>query len=94
MTLERALDINMRLLKAWMLRERMKNGIVPDLSDVSLTDAIEASKIVAAMKPIPDPDRPGFETYTCTIEPTRVHLVWFWALQKRHEFETEEGSFW
>jgi hypothetical protein len=94
MTPERALDINARLVTSWMFRERIQDGIAPDLSDVSLNDAIEASKMVAAMGAIPNPDKPGFNTFRCFVAPTRVHLVWFWALQKRYKFETEEGSFW
>lgn len=91
MTPARALDINKRLVFAYMLRERICDGVVPDLSDTSLTDAIEASRMVAAMGPRPDPERPGIQIHTCHVEPTRVHRLWFWALAVTHAKEVENG---
>lgn len=87
MTPERALNINERLVAAYMIRERICEGTVPDLSDVSLTEAIEASKIVAEMGPRSDPERPDVKILTCHVEPTRVHLLWFWAMRQLHERE-------
>jgi hypothetical protein len=42
MTNDRALAINRLLVDAFMIREGLGNGTMPDLSDVSLPDAIEA----------------------------------------------------
>lgn len=89
MTPCRAIDINRRLVATYMLRERITDGVIPDLSDVSLTEAIEASKLVAAMEPQTDPERPGVKILTCHVEPTRVHVLWFWAMRLLHEREIE-----
>ena len=92
MTPARALDINRRLVMAYMIREHITEGIVPDLSDTSLTEAVEASRMVGEMGPTPDPERPGWKTYTNHIEPTRVHWVWFWAMAAAHEAEVENAQ--
>lgn len=90
MTPTRAIDINRRLVAAYMIRERIADGPIPGLSDVTMTEAVEASKIVAEMGPETDPERPGWKIHTCHIEPTLVHQLWFWALQKAHEQEIED----
>lgn len=86
---DRATDINQRLVTAWMARNQLGDAILPDLSDVSLTEAIEASRIVSERGAQPDPERPGWSVVTCRIEPTRVHETWLWAMAKWHEMEVE-----
>jgi hypothetical protein len=94
MTNERAMDINGRLVLAYMVRERLGDNALPDLSDVSLTEAIEASRIAAEMGPKPDPDRPGWNIHHCHVEPTRVHHLWFWVMREAcaREVEGETGE--
>jgi hypothetical protein len=65
-TPERARDINARLCNAYFIVEHIMEGIMPDLSDVSLNDAREASRIMAA-----DPGEPndrGGRTITCHVD--------------------------
>lgn len=86
---DRAIEINERLVMAYMVREKLSDRPLPDLTDVSLTEAIEASKIIEGMEPREDPDHPGHKIYSCHVEPTRVHQLWFWATAKRHEIDIE-----
>lgn len=86
MTPERAIDINDRLVMAYMVRERLNDNEVPDLSDVSLTEAVEASQIMAARSADPFRHR---DTFTCHVAPSRVHTLYFWAIAKRYEMEIE-----
>jgi len=79
---DRATDINNRLVEAWMVRERISSGALPDLSDVSMTEAIEASRIMG--EPTPNPERPGVKVYTTHVEPTRVGWLWLWAMAEWH----------
>ena len=91
MTPTRALDINARLVAAYVVKERITDGPLPDLSDVSLTEAIEASRIVSEMTGEANPERPGFKTFYTHVAPTRVHTLWFWAMAVAHEREVDDA---
>jgi hypothetical protein len=80
MTSERAFEINSHLVKAWMIRECAPDEQVPDLSSVSLTEAIEASRIVSETPPVPRED--GGMTLTCYVESSRIPRLYVWALNK------------
>lgn len=85
MTPERAFDINALLVQAYMARDGLGIG-VPDLSGVSLDDAIRAAGIVAATPPSRSPD--GGQTLTCHVEPARIPRLYVWAINHRQSEHT------
>lgn len=78
MRLERALEINRLIVDAWMVREGLLDKLIPDLSGVSLADAIEASQIVAATPAAPREG--GGYILTCYVEVTRIPQLYAWAI--------------
>lgn len=78
MSQTRAFEINALIVGAWMVRERLSDGAVPDLSSVSLADVIEASLIVAATPPARRDG--GGVTLTCHVEPSKIPPLYAWAI--------------
>lgn len=79
MTPDRAFEINRMIVRAYMVREGLSDDAMPpDLSGVSLAEAIEASKIVAATPPMPL--KGGGYTMPCHVEPTRIGPLYAWAI--------------
>lgn len=77
----KAFEINSLIVRAWMVREQLSAGPVPDLCGVSLSDAIEASRIVAATPP--ERNASGGHTLTCHVEPMRIPRLYAWAITAR-----------
>lgn len=77
-TTDRAGDVNARLVRSWMIREGVADGPLPSLRDVSLDEAISASKEVAARAPERLPS--GGVSIMCHVEPTRVPRLYAWAI--------------
>lgn len=78
MALDRAFEINSMVVGAWMVRSGFSDDAVPDLSQVTLAEAIQASGIVAAAPPTPRPQ--GGVTLTCHVEPSRIPHLYAWAI--------------
>ena len=78
MTPERALEINTLVVGAWLSREGLSNGKLPDLSGITLGEAISASEAVAAMPPVRNPD--GSTTMTCHVATPRIPALYGWAV--------------
>ena len=76
----RALEINNLVVRAWLIRERLSDAALPDLSGVSLPDAREASEMMRRARLGETRNADGSTTYTCYVEPTRVWSVVLWAL--------------
>ncbi len=74
----RAFEINSLMVGAWMVREGLSDKPLPDLSGVSLNEAIEASKIVSATPPVRNQD--GSSTLTCHVELSRIPSLYAWAV--------------
>jgi hypothetical protein len=91
MATARAVDINDRLVRAHMVRDGLSDRPMPDLSDVSLRDAIEASIIAASLPPARTPDGRG-TIHTCHVEPTRVVHLLAWALRPPLPHQTRETA--
>lgn len=89
MNCARATHINDILVMAWMYRNKIGGALLPDPAGVSLTEAIEATRIVAARPPKRDPDRPGVSVMTCHLAPSRVQETWFWVVQAAYERRIE-----
>lgn len=80
MTDDRALSINSALVDAYMVRERLKPGRVPDVTWFTPSEATEASIKVCTtgLGRRQNPD--GTTTHTCFVEPTRARSLYAWAL--------------
>ena len=79
MTNLRAYDINNRLVAAYMVREGLTDKPLPVLADVTLTDAIEASRIMAGdAGSVRQPD--GGTEFVCVVAPSRVPGLLAWAI--------------
>ena len=80
MTDERALAINRLLVDAFMVRDGLGDTRpLPDLSDVSLADAVEACEAMQDRR-IGITHRPdGSTQMLCFVAPTRVHELLEWA---------------
>lgn len=78
MHIARAFQINASLVTAWMIWNGMERGEVPCLRGISLTDAIEATKLVQADRGMDHSD--GTRTITCCVEPTLVPKLYAWAI--------------
>ncbi|CAH2606488.1 conserved protein of unknown function (plasmid) [Rhodovastum atsumiense] len=81
MTTDRAREINDALVTAWMVREQITCGPVPDLSGISLADAMEATEIVAALPGERQPD--GSTILKCHIEEKALAGLLAWTLMTR-----------
>jgi hypothetical protein len=78
MTHDRAFEINALIVGARMVRERLSNAPIPDLTGVSLADAIAASAIVEATPGQRQPD--GSTRLTCHVDVSRVPRLYAWAV--------------
>lgn len=77
-TEDRAREINSMIVGAWMVREGLSEQPLPDLSSVTLSECIEASRFVAAAPGRRNPD--GSTTMTCFVDPTRIPALYAWTL--------------
>lgn len=78
----RAFEINGLLVAAWMIQNGVSDGKeLPDLSGISLNDAIEATRIVAATPP--KPNAQGGHTHTCHVAESRIPLLFAWAISAK-----------
>ena len=77
-TTARAFEINKRVVEAWLVREGLSDKLVPDLSDVSLDECIQASEIVRCTPAQANGD--GIAKIVCFVEPTRIPQLYAWAI--------------
>ena len=81
MTIERAEDINARLVRAYAIRERIQEGDrVPYMGDVSLEEATRATQMIIARGPVKTTDTTT--RLTCNIEPTRLPRLFAWIMHE------------
>ena len=80
MTSAAALAVNDALVGAWMIRERLKDGPVPDVSWFSPREGETASAMMrdTGIGRTKNPD--GSTTLRCFVDPTRVRSLYAWAL--------------
>jgi hypothetical protein len=65
MSAQRALDINRRLCQAYFVQQGIQGGPMPSLADVSLEEAVLASRMVEEAGGLLNAD--GSQTYTCHV---------------------------
>ena len=70
----RALDINSRLCTAYFVQEGIQDGLMPSLADVSLDEAIEASRMVDEAGGQLNPD--GSTTIICHVAERAIRRVY------------------
>lgn len=78
MSRDRAFEINGLVVQAWLVREGLSDKDVPDLSSVSLVEAITASRIVAETPG--ERLENGSTRLTCHVDPTRIPQLYSWAI--------------
>lgn len=77
---DRALSINDAMVDAFMVRDGLKDGPVPDVTWFSPREA-EAASVMMRDTDIGRRENPdGSTTLTCFVEPTRVRSLYAWAL--------------
>lgn len=78
----RAFEINELLVAAWMIQNSYSDSKeLPDLSGISLNEAVEASRIVAAAPP--KPNAQGGHTHTCHVAESRIPQLYAWAISAK-----------
>lgn len=80
MSPDRALSINAAMVEAYLLREHLKSGRVPDVTWFSPREAETASMIVRDTGIGRRRNAEGGTTNSCFVEPTRVASLYAWAL--------------
>lgn len=81
MDITRARDINARLCTAYFVAEGIMDRPMPDLSDVSLAEALEASRSVAGDIGEVRPD--GTTVFTCHVSERAIPCVLAAAIKAR-----------
>jgi hypothetical protein len=83
MTDDRALMINRLLVDAFMVRDGLMDGAVPDLSGVSVADAVEACEAMQDRRIGITRRADGSTQMLCFVAPTRVHELLEWVAFRR-----------
>lgn len=80
MTNDRALSINLALIAAYMVRERLTLGRVPDVTWFTPQEAEEASILMRDTGIGRRQNADNSTTHTCFVEPTRALSLYAWTL--------------
>lgn len=85
MSMERAEEINDRLCNAYFILSGIKGTLdeLPNLDDVSLNEAREATRIIRERGGVPVPGNPGALRFTSVIEPTTLDRWYSEAIAMR-----------
>lgn len=89
MTSAAALAVNDALVGAWMVREQLKDGPVPDVSWFSPKEGEAASVLMRDTGIGRTRNADGSTTFRCFVEPTRVRSLYAWALASWADGEGE-----
>jgi hypothetical protein len=79
-TNDRALSINSALIAAYMVRERLTPGRVPDVTWFTPKEAEEASILMRDTRIGLRKNADNSTTHTCFVEPTRALSLYAWTL--------------
>lgn len=85
MSVDRALAINAALVNAWMIRERIKPGIVPDVTWFNPREAEAAIGMIRDTGVGRRLNGDGSVTLTCCVDPSRIRALYAWALAESVE---------
>jgi hypothetical protein len=78
MSMDRAADINRRLVNAYMIWAGITCGPVPDVRGISLADAREAARVVREAGPERLPN--GASRHTLTVNDPDVDRLFAWII--------------
>lgn len=76
---ERAMQINDRLVNAWLIRNGLKEEPIPSFADFSLAEAVAASRVAAAHPGERQPN--GMTAHHCFIAEGQIQSLYIWALK-------------
>ena len=89
MSPERAHEINGWMVSAFMIREGIMEAEIPDLREITLANAIEATQIVMAAGPTRHAD--GTQTVHCVVDIAKIPRLFAWAIVARQNRKVGRG---